>query len=196
MTPIFTLISPYPFIELPHGLVGWIGLIGLSAVTLFSLWKWNTLNKPFAKDQVRLFIFLMIFTPICNLFVGFRIPFGDILPPPGVLIEPIFPIVMVFASLPWVLAAGLLGPLSASAAAFFGGLFLSFWYTHNLFTAFELAFLAVLFSFCVRQRYRTPFFTLIRHPVAAAILVSFLFPITHLLVLIVTSQGKISSTSP
>jgi PAS domain S-box-containing protein len=55
------------------------------------------------------------------------------------------------------------------------GLFLALTETHNPFTPLLTGLLALMFASAVRQRYRTPFYRLLRHPLAAALLVSLPF---------------------
>ncbi len=88
------------------------------------------------------------------------------------------PALMLFTALPWVLAAGILGPGYAAILGGFSGLLLGLYETHNLFSIIEIGALAFVFGVAVRQLYRTSFFGFIRHPVgAAAILVVFQIPL-------------------
>jgi PAS domain S-box-containing protein len=87
---------------------------------------------------------------------------------------------MVFGSVPWLLAAGFLGPLPAALVAGEAGLLLGVWETHNLFTPLIYALVAVLFSAMVNQRYETITYRILRHPLVASLGLSLLYPILFL----------------
>ena len=53
---------------------------------------------------------------------------------------------MIFSALPWMLAAGPLGPFGAAILGGVAGLLRGAWDTHTLFSIIDLAFLAALFS--------------------------------------------------
>ncbi len=188
MDPIFTLISASAFVENPRGLVGWSGLIILLSFTAWLQWKWRFFNKPYDLSRVFLFLGLLILTPIVSLVIGFRLSFSEAVPPSEFLIDQAEPIVMVFAAVPWVLAGGLLGPLSAAALAMVGGLMLGFWQTHSIFTPFEYMLLMTIFSAAVRQNFRTPSFRTLRHPIASALIMALIYPVLHLIVMLFTEH--------
>ena len=100
---------------------------------------------------------------------------------PGVPYDSGAPILMFFAALPWVLAAGLLGPFPAVLVGLLSGLLLGLYSTHNPFSILEMAGLALLFSYAVRQRYRTIFYKLLRHPIGAAILLAVAYSPVYML---------------
>jgi PAS domain S-box-containing protein len=189
MSLIFTLISSSVYIQPPQDLLGWVGFIALFAVFLFMLWRWRAYNSPWGSFQAILLVVLFLTALVTSLFIGIRLPAGPALPPPGLPIEPPNPAVMIFSAIPWMLAAGLLGPTSAAFIASITGLSLALWETHNPFTILELTFLAMLFSLFVRQRYRTSFFRLLRHPLLAALVLVLLFPFIHMGLTIVMSRG-------
>jgi len=193
MSPIFSLISSSPFFETPHGWVGWLGFFAFGLLIIFLLIKWQSYNKPLNSRRIVLLLGLLLLTPIASLFIGFRLPIAEISPLPGIPMEPVQPIAMVFAALPWMLAASFLGPLWAALLALLGGTLVGFWHTHSLFTPLELSLLAILFSAAVRQKYRTPFYRLLRHPFFAAIVAALFFPVIHFTVLLITSQGILAT---
>ncbi|MCC7130920.1 MAG: PAS domain-containing protein [Anaerolineae bacterium] len=189
MTSFFKLMSSPPYLELPYGWIGWLGFLALSVGSIYLLVRWHKYNRPIDTKRILTFLILLVFVPITSLFVGVRLQFGEMIAQPGLPMDPIFPVVMLLAAVPWALAAGLLGPLSAFGLAFFSGLLIGMWHTHLLFTSLEYGLLAILFSACVRQRYRTTFFKLARHPIFAGLLISALYLIIHLVVVLFTSQG-------
>ena len=160
---------------------------------LFLFWKWRKYNKPLGSRQVLLLVALLVLTVMFSWIPSLPLPMESASPPPGVPMEPNEPLIMVLAAVPWVLAAGLLG-LAASRHPGSGGRFLNgLWQTHSLFTALETAFLAVLFCAALRQNYRTTFYRLLRHPLAAAILLALLFPFIHLVIMLLSAQGILVS---
>jgi PAS domain S-box-containing protein len=182
MAPIFTLISDKTYIDLPQGLAGWLGLVVLFGVILFLLWKWHKFDRAFGRNEWVVFILLLLLTPLTSLFIGLRFSSSGALPVTGLPEDPVAPAIMIFAATPWMLAATLLGPTPATALAFLAGILAANWQTHDIFTPFELALVAVCLGAAIRQRYRTPVYRLLRHPLAAAILMALLFPFIHLLI--------------
>jgi PAS domain S-box-containing protein len=189
MSLIFTLITSLPYIQPPQDLLGWVGFVLLFVALIFMLWRWRAFNSPWGIFQSILAVVLLLAALVTSLFLGLRLPAGAGLPPPELPIEPSNPTAMIFSAIPWVLAAGMLGPTSAAIIAFLTGLLLSLWVTHNPFTALELALLAILFSLAVRQRYRTAIFRWLRHPLVAGFVLVLLFPFIHLGLTIVISRG-------
>jgi predicted membrane protein len=70
---------------------------------------------------------------------------------------------MLFSALPWMLAGGFMGPVSAAGLGLLVGLARGLWDTHSLFSLLEPVILAVLFSVAVRQRYRNRLYRARRH---------------------------------
>jgi len=180
MEIITTLLSPDVYIEPLRNALGWVFWMGLFVLLLVALRRWRSFNKPMNNQRWGILIVLSLLVPLTSLFIGFRLPAGVISPPPGVPVDPQGPAVMVFSMIPWMLAAGMLGPTSAVGLALFSGFIQALWGTHNLFTPLVLAVLAVLFAFAVNQRYRTALYGVIRHPLAAALTLAILYPFLYL----------------
>ena len=193
MNLLSTLFPPSSFVELPQGLVGWSGFIALAGVVLFLLWKWREYNKPLDPRQALLLVALLVLTVIFSWVPRIGLPLESVSPPPGVPMEPDKPSIMFLSALPWVLAAGLLGPLPSTILGLLAGFFTGLWQTHSLFSAIETALLAIFFCAALRQSYRTPFYRLLRHPLAAAIFLGLLFPFIHLVILLLSGQGILVS---
>ncbi|MDO9086001.1 MAG: ATP-binding protein [Anaerolineaceae bacterium] len=81
----------------------------------------------------------------------------------------------LFFAIPWQLAAGFFGVLPASIIGLISGISISWWGTHNLYSIVETVGMAVLFSFLIRQKYRTPFFGSLRIPVISAVFTGLVF---------------------
>ena len=106
-------------------------------------------------------------------FIYRRSASGDnILPLPGVPLDPTAPALMFLSAVPWVLAGGILGPIPALLMGVFSGLMTALWETHNAFTPLIIGGLALLYSVTIRQRYRTQFYSFLRHPLGASLVLS------------------------
>ena len=193
MNFLLTLISANRYIDPPQDWIGWFGWLLLLGVNAALLWKWIHFNKPLGKQEIILLTFLALAVPPTSLFIGIQLPITPALTPYAQPREVTQPIAMIFAALPWALAAGLLGPASGAGIAFLVGLFQAYWYTHSLFTPLETALLAIVFSALVCQRYRTKPFQLGRHPMIASILLILIYPFLHMLVLVAASSGPFVS---
>ncbi len=192
MTTLFTLLTTSPSVELPVGPLGWAGLLALMILVAYLQWRWRSYNrKPWKGSTWLLFIILTISTPLTSLFLGVRLLVGQALPPPGIPVDPTGPAAMLVSAVPWALAAGLLGPFPAALLALISGIFQAVWHTHSLFTPLELALVATLFSAAVGQRYRTAPYRLLRHPLAAALLLSIFYPFIGLATTLASTQGEL-----
>lgn len=188
-----TLLSNPIYIDSPQGLIGWAGWLILLGVVVYTLWQWWHYNKRWTHLQRWIFLALVILLPLTNLFLVLRLPAGQALPPPGKPVEPVGAAVVIFAALPWVLAAGFLGPAPASALGLVSGLLLALWDTHSAFTPLEMALWAALLGAAFQQRYRTFFYRLLRHPLFSAILIALLFPLLFILDTVWITGGSLPS---
>jgi signal transduction histidine kinase/HAMP domain-containing protein len=100
---------------------------------------------------------------------------------------------MFLASLPWMLAAGFLGPAPATVLAGLTGIFLGYWDTHSPFTMLEYGLAGVIFSTAIHQRYRTLIFRLLSRPIIAAGLISILYPLFYVLSDVFLIGGSLST---
>lgn len=191
MNILFTLLTTSPSIGIPNGLIVWVGLFLYLALVIYLQWRWRKYNKPWGRSERLWFILLAILTPLTSLFLGLRLPVGDVLTPPGMPFDLDGPTAMLFSAVPWVLASGLLGPLPAGILALVSGILRSIWDTHNLFTPLEMALLATFCSALVRQRYRTKIYGVLRHPLAAAVLLALSYPILIITSALFSTQGEL-----
>jgi PAS domain S-box-containing protein len=192
MTALFTLLTSSPSVVLPVGPIGWAGLLILSTLVIYLQWRWRGFNRIKWKGNTwLLFAILAISVPLTSLFLGVRLSLGNALLPPDTMVDPAGSAAMLFAAVPWALAAGLLGPLPAALLALIAGIVKTLWHTHNLFTPLELALVATLFSAAVCQRYRTPFFRALQHPLVAALLLALLYPLIGIATALASTQGEL-----
>ena len=158
------------YIDLPFGPVGWVGWLVLLAVYALALWRnWEALQVR-RIPRVAYFAFLFVLSVPAALAAGIRLPAQATLPYMPVELEP--PAVMFLAALPWVLASGGLGRISASLLGLWSGVWLALSETHSPFTPLLIGILALAFAASVRQMYRTPFYRALRHPLVAALVLS------------------------
>ncbi len=163
MTPILTLLSNTPYIDLLNTVWGWVGWFVLLAFVIAGVIRWRGVQRK-GGPRVWLFLFFLFLIPLTNLFLGVQISSGSALPEPGIPSGPHSPVLLFFAALPWMLAGGFLGPVDAVIIGALTGLTRCLWDTHSLFTILEPAALAVLFSVAARQRYRTFLYRAMRQP--------------------------------
>ncbi len=168
MAVILTLLTNAPYLELPRSLLGWAGWLLIGSGLVLAAFHWRGYQRPWG-EHTGLFLLLLTGAWLANLFAGLRFTLGAALPVPGLPLAPRGAVWMFFAALPWMLAGGFLGPLSALTVALLGGLTRALWDTHSLFTLLEPALLAVFFSVAVHQRYRTSLYRWLRQPLIAAL---------------------------
>lgn len=177
MSIIFTLLVEQFTIILPTSITGWAGLVVWMGAIIYLLIAWKHHQKPLSSTNRILFLVFLFLVPFTNLLIGVRLPLWDSLPLPGVVLKPEGLPLMIFSAVPWVLAAGLLGPLPAAILAVITGFIQAAWVTHSIYTLPEITFLAVLFAAMQNQNYRTRLYQVFRRPVLAALLVGLLYPL-------------------
>ncbi len=197
MSIIFTLLSSPSYINLPQdmwakiltGLV-WLFILGVEARLITG--NWGSTHR-WGRRSWGVWMVLAVAVPITSLFIGVRLPAIHFLPTPGVPIEAQGSALMVFSFLPWMLVGGLFGASSSAILAGFSGLLLAFWDTHSPFTPLVYILLAILYCAAINQRYRTFFFKVIRHPLAAIGLLSLVYAGAFFVETVLTSSGFIAS---
>jgi PAS domain S-box-containing protein len=187
-----SLLTQSISLKLPPDWVGWLGLLVFLLGVGFMLWRWRAYQKPWQASSWGILALLAVLTPLTSLFVALRLPVGSALPPPGTYIDPGGTAWVIFAAIPWVAAAGLLGPFAAAGLAFFSGVLLALWETHDPFTPLELALLAILISAAVQQRYRTWPFRLLRRPLVTAALLTLAYPLVFIIQAVFSVSGSLA----
>ncbi|MBI3161376.1 MAG: cache domain-containing protein, partial [Chloroflexi bacterium] len=178
---LFTLFASIAFPAPPTlaGWIVWLSLLGLLAYVLFRLRETQT---RWTRRDWGLFILFLILTFIGSLFI--LRPFSaSARPLPSLPANAPGSALMVFSAIPWLLGAGLLGPMGAAILGAFAGLLRGALDTYSLFTLLEFALMGVWFSQNMRQRFRTRAYGLLRQPLAGTLL---LIPV-HILFTLVSA---------
>ena len=189
MTLEITFFTNIFYIDKPQELLGWLGWLALLILEVYLLRRWWHYNKIWKQSQLILFISLLVLLPLTNLFLVLRLPPGGALPLPWRPLEPVGPAVVLFSTLPWLLAAGLLGPAPAAFLGLLSGLIAMGWDTHNPFTPLEYSLLGTLAGAAFQQRYRTWLFGLLRQPLVTTAFMALMFPILYLVDTLLVVSG-------
>ncbi len=161
---------------------GW----GIAALTLmiagliFGNWYWRGYQREMKENQWILFGILLSLAPVLALFFGIRLPQWGAIPLPNMSLEPTGGALMILAALPAIIAGWTLGPISASVVGLISGICLAYWNTHSPFTAVEFVFFSLLVSVSIRQRFRTAFFSILRRPFLASLLITGLHALVYI----------------
>ncbi len=181
MPDLTILITQAASLALPTTLVGWFGwIVFLVAIVLLNL-KWRSFNHQQDPWHNRALIILLICVPITTLFLpSIKLHAGGI--------DLFLPL---FGAVPFILAAGFLGPGFASGIALLTGLIISIWGGMNIFLPLDMALVATCLGWAFFQDYRTPFYQSLRHPFVSSILVLIIYPLIYIISMLFLSQGSI-----
>jgi signal transduction histidine kinase len=187
----FVFFDTKPFINLPFDLVGWVGWFIMAAVLLWFLQKekLNTKKKHFWIIAAC----LAIAAVATAFFFGINLPWEKTLPLPNVPQESNSPEIILFSTIPILLAAGMLGSWPAVVIGLLSGVINAFWNTHSIFTPIETAAIAYLLSIALTQNYRTLFYRLIRRPLGASILVALFSTPIYLVSTFFSTNGSMAA---
>jgi signal transduction histidine kinase/HAMP domain-containing protein len=191
MTWILGLFASPPFFIMPTYWLGWLGLVCMSVGLVWIGWSWYEGPGEMLRRRWWLFLLLAVLTPLTALTLAL-LPTWTVRPLPGVPLDAQSPALVLLSALPWLLAAGLLGPVPAGLLGLFSGLLSGLFNTHSPFTVLETAALALAFGAAVRQRYRTLFYRILRHPLGAAIVLSVVFIPVYMLSAFLGVNGGIA----
>ncbi len=183
MDLLLTFWHSNPYFDLPKDLIGWLAFFVFGLLGAVVLWRLGRFHADRGPSVWVIFFWLLLLTPLAGSFAGVRLPVGNALTPPHQPVPLQGTVMMLFSALPWLLAAGLLGPLPASVLALISGGLIGLFETHSGFTAITFGLLAMLVGVIARQRYRTPFYHWLRHPALTALAGSLLYPLVYLAVM-------------
>ncbi len=182
-----------PMLEMPSGVSGWLGWLCFLGLNIYLLIRWWGYNQSWKQPRKWIMALLVILVPLTSLVfpaIQLSSPVGYALlnipkaPPPNFLV--------IFGSVPWFLAAGLLGPAYAAALAAFSGLLIALWGTTSPFLPLELAILASWLGMLMYQNYRTIFFRILRRPILAAGVLAICYPFLIFFSSLLTTQGSLT----
>jgi len=188
----FTLLGNPFYVDQPQESIGWIGWVILLSSVILLLFRWRRLNKRWTRLHGGIFIGLSVLLVLANLFFVIRLPVLEALLPLSRAVESGGFAVPVFATIPWVLAAGLLGVFPAAGLGLLSGILIALFNTHSPFTALEYGLLAIFLSAAFHQRYRTWVFRLLRHPLFSTALFALVYPLLFLLDTTLATSGSLA----
>ncbi len=158
-------------LNFPTQAVGYVLLVVyVLALTLFIVSTRR--RKAYSTSQTSqywlLFAILLISTPLASLLILIRFPTSGMDLAIDLTSETFQPTISLLASVPWILAGGLLGSWQAILVGFIGGIFKGGWVTHSVFTPFQMALAAGVVVWFMRQEYDDWAGRSLRHPAVSA----------------------------
>ncbi len=166
MSEIFAPLMPEYTIDLPKApiaLAAWVLLFGIIVFFIFRMSEKGTkIRRESLIWMAILSVLVLAFTPFIG--IPLEIDGGDVLNP-GKTFH-----IMFFAAVPWLAAGGIIGFIPASLLAGVSGLLYAYLETHHIFTPLIFISFALIFTWGVRQNYRTAFYRYLRIPVFSALL--------------------------
>ncbi|MDY6847054.1 MAG: PAS domain-containing sensor histidine kinase [Chloroflexota bacterium] len=165
MSQIFAPLMPEYTIDLPSdpiALAAWVILLGLLWVLILSMRdKHAKINRNTLVWMAVLSVLVLVLTPFFGIPV--EIDRGS----PVVQGKALH--IMFFAAVPWLAAGGIIGFIPAGLLAGMSGLLFAYLETHQIFTPLIFTSLALIFTWGVRQPYRTTLFRYLRNPFISAL---------------------------
>ena len=178
MNFLFPLSNDAPYLEWPSTWMGWLLFLVWIGALLYILWS----GRLWQKRPQRWLGYLGAAAAVAaaSFLLGWQLPSWGALAFPERPVDPNGAALLLFAAVPWFWAAGMCGTFWSAALAFLSGLIIGLWNRHSIFFPLELAVGGALLGDFLRQRYRTPFYRFVRHPVGSALLFSALYPIVFI----------------
>ncbi|MCJ7717410.1 MAG: cache domain-containing protein, partial [Anaerolineales bacterium] len=174
------LFNAPAYIIWPANRLGFAALVVMVSGLVYGCWHWRDYQREMKEPQWFLFGILLTLAPVMALFLGVRLPDWDAIPLPNMSLESTGGALMILAALPALVAGWILGPISAALVSLLSGLCLAYWDTHSPFTIIEFVFFALLVSVAIRQRFRTPTFSILRRPFLASLLISVVHSLVYM----------------
>ncbi|MEN8240755.1 MAG: PAS domain S-box protein, partial [Chloroflexota bacterium] len=194
MMKFFLSILNYPgYYQAPQGVFGWILWFAFAAGIIWLLYRWRNSQEQWTERSAILFVICLVLVPVTALFFGVQFPDGSMGANAESLSAQSRTFLMLLSAAPWVFAAGMLGPIPAAFLAAISGGLLAPFSSHNPFVPLIYALIAAMLSMLMRQNYRTAFFRLIAHPLAAAFLVSMVYPVLFIFSNVLVANGVLGA---
>ncbi len=171
---LLPLFSDAPYLEWPSTWLGWLLFVAWIGGLLYILWHGRVWQKK--PEGWLSFLGVAVLLVAASFFFGWQLPPWGALAFPERPVDPSGAALLLFAAVPWFWAAGRYGTLWAAVLAFVSGVIIGLWDRHSIFFPLELAVVGALLGYFLRQKYRTPFFRFVRHPLGSALLFALLYP--------------------
>ena len=166
MTDILAPLTPDEYsLHIPEDPIAWVAWALLFFLLVIIILRLRTKNQKINRQSLLLLALLSISVLVLTPFLGLPVNVNRFADGGASPVRH----VMIFAALPWMLAGGLIGLVPAAVLAGMSGLLLAYLDTHTIFTPLVFMFISVIFSWSIRQRYRTIPFRLLRFPPFAAL---------------------------
>jgi PAS domain S-box-containing protein len=193
MELIPSLLRYTGYYDLPYGPQGWGALFAVGLVLILVLIHWRKYHPTWTERSALISAALLVSLPVTALFLGLELPASDTVYLPNTPALPGGSLMMFFLAVPWVMAAGLLGPAPAAILAGMSGAVLAYFDSHNPFIPLIYALLGTIFSVFLQQNYRTWFYRLVSHPLVAAFFVSLIYPFLFIFSSLLVARGEIGA---
>jgi len=189
MSIILNIFEERPYVNLPTDWLGWLGLVLGLGVAVYLISRFWGYQKPWNQNNKKLFSILLILVPLTSFFFGIRLPIWNSIPDLDSANSGIS--IMVLSAVPWVFAAGMLGPIQGAVLAGLSGTIIAFWDTHSPYTIVEIILLAVLIFTIVAQRFKSSFNKGLGEPFVSSYLLCIIYPFLFSLSIFFYVQGSI-----
>jgi two-component system phosphate regulon sensor histidine kinase PhoR len=193
MSLVLSLLRYTGYFDAPQGAVGWAIWLAGGVVIVLMLINWRGYRPPWDERSPVIFAGLLVLVPVTSLFLGTELPINSTQQMPEISVTPEGSLMMFFLAVPWVISAGLLGPVPTVALAGISGVLVAYFNSHNPFIPLIYAFAGLLFSSSLHQNYRTLVFRLMSHPLVAGVLVSLVYPVLYLFTNLVSARGLVGA---
>ena len=160
----FPVLQERVSLDFPGSILSWVIAVVWLGLILGAAWKWGRTSVRWTSKHTLWFAALVILAAIFNLGPGYQLPELGGLALPDQLGESSPRWLLVLAAVPWVLAAGTLGPRPALLVAAAGGISRALIEYHEIYSVLQVASAALFFGILIHQRYRTRLFAFLRDP--------------------------------
>lgn len=192
MTFIVNLSDSTGYFNPPSGPIWWAFWLAIFGFNLYLLSRWRKYQLEMNRFRRMVLFSLAILTPLTALFFGIRLPVWNALPEPGITTIPTGPVLMFFAAVPWILSAGLSGPVSSGILAGVSGLMLSYYDSHNLFVPLGYMLFGLIFGWLMQQNYRPMAYRLARMPIVSGLGLILVYPLLFVFFTIVSIGDSVA----
>jgi len=191
MSIILSIFEERPYLNLPTDWLGWFGLVFGLGVIVFLISRFWDYQKPWDQKNRKFFFILLILVPITSFFFGIRLPVWNSGSISDLESANAGVSIMILSAVPWVFAAGMLGPIQGAVLAGLSGTIIAFWDTHSPYTIIEVVILAVLIFVIVTQRFKSSINKGLSEPFVSSYLLCFIYPALFSLSSFFYVQGSI-----